>query len=169
MNQPLNAANMRCYCIEESASDAEKSQAFEDYSFAVVDQLFTEYGGKLEAMPENLQEVVLIWRMEADMYNGGFLQFFCNWGYDNYVATINLLTRIKAVNVLAILQECEAMISVMKDDLRLENYHDIYRYLDEYLSESQLERLEVLDALYWEDPDQMQRKGYQEYLAWDDH
>lgn len=116
-------------------------------------------------MPENLQEVVLIWRMEADMYNGGFLQFFCNWGYDNYVATINLLTRIKAVNVLAILQEWEAMISVMKDDLRLENYHDIYRYLDEYLSESQLERLEVLDVLYWEDPDQMQRKGYQEYPA----
>lgn len=35
MYQPLNTANMRCYCIEESAFDAEKSKAFEDYSFAV--------------------------------------------------------------------------------------------------------------------------------------
>lgn len=150
--------------IASTLSDLQKMAAFEDYSFEIVDQLFTEYDGKLDKMPTTLQEVVLIWRVEADMYNGGFLQFFCNWGYENYLATIVVLKRLKAINVVAILQECEELISVMKDDPRVESYHDIYRYLEEFLSASQLERLEELDSLYWEDPDQIQLISYREYL-----
>ncbi|WP_134686865.1 DMP19 family protein [Brevibacillus migulae] len=26
------------------------------------------------------QEIAALWMLEADVYNGGFLQFFCNWG-----------------------------------------------------------------------------------------
>lgn len=150
---------------EIELSDEQKAQAFEDYSFEVVDRLFQEYDGKLDSMPVTLQEVVLIWRVEADMYNGGFLQFFCNWGYENYLATIAVLERLNAINAVAILQECEAMILVMKDDPRIESYHDIYRYLEEFLSAEQLDRLEALDSLYWEDSDQMQLISYQQYIA----
>lgn len=150
---------------EIALSDEQKSQAFEDYSFEIVNRLFKEYDGKLDSMPATLQEVVLIWRVEADMYNGGFLQFFCNWGYENYLATIAVLEQLKAINAVAILQECEAMISVMKDDPRIENYSGIYRYLEEFLSLEQLDRLEALDSLYWEDLDQMQLISYQQYIA----
>ncbi|MFT0213487.1 DUF4375 domain-containing protein [Pseudomonas sp. F1_0610] len=144
--------------------EQQQAQAFEDYSFQVVEQLFTKYDGKLEQMPDKLQEIVLIWRVEADMYNGGFLQFFCNWGYDNYCATIKLLERLALKHAHAILQECEQLISPVQHDERVTSYQDIYTYLPEYLSETQLARLDELDALYWGDPDQIQLLCYKVYM-----
>lgn len=142
----------------------QQAQAFDDYSFEVVDQLFKEYDGKLELMPAKLQEIVLIWRMEADMYNGGFLQFFCNWGYENYCATIKLLERLQLNNALAILVECEQLISPVQNDERVESYQDIYTYLPEYLSQAQLDRLDELDTLYWDDPDLIMQHCYRIYM-----
>lgn len=139
-------------------------QQFEDYSFEVVDKLFKIYEGKIEAMPENEREVVLIWRLEADMYNGGFVQYFCNWGFNNFEDTQKVLAKINAKQSLNIITECEQIISVLQDDDRIEALWDIPKYLPEYLSEEQDARLEELDELYWENLDDILLIGYNYYL-----
>jgi hypothetical protein len=35
-------------------------------------------------------ELVALWRMEADINNGGFLQFLGNWGVENHQLTCRL-------------------------------------------------------------------------------
>lgn len=139
-------------------------QQFEDFSFAVVDKLFKTYEGNIEAMPENERDVVLIWRLEADMYNGGFIQYFCNWGFKNFEKTQKVLAKINAKESLNIITECEQIISVLKDDMRIQALWDIPKYLPEYLTEEQDERLDELDELYWENLDDIQLIGYNYYL-----
>ncbi|WP_343745285.1 DUF4375 domain-containing protein [Chitinophaga sp.] len=145
----------------------EQRQAFEDYSFEVTGRLFDQHGGKLEQLPEKEQEVVRIWRLEADMYNGGFLQYFCNWGHENFEKTQQILTRLGAVQSLAIITEYEQAITVLKNDERITELWDIPKYMDEYLNEEQQQRLNELDELYWENPDDIQLLGYNYYLKQD--
>ncbi|QJB35520.1 DUF4375 domain-containing protein [Chitinophaga oryzae] len=145
----------------------EQRQAFEDYSFAVTGKLFDQHGGKMEQLSEKEQEVVRIWRLEADMYNGGFLQYFCNWGPENFEKTQQILNRLGAGKSLAIITECEKMIAVLKDDDRIQELWDIPKYLDEYLDEEQQQRLNELDEEYWENPDDLQLLAYNYYLKHD--
>lgn len=142
----------------------EQRQAFEDYSFKVTGQLFDQHGGKLERLSEKDQEIVRIWRLEADMYNGGFLQYFCNWGYENFEKTRQILTKLGAVQSLAIITEYEKTMAVVKNDERIKELWDIPKYLDEFLSEEQQERLNELDELYWENPDDLQLLCFNYYL-----
>lgn len=142
----------------------EQRKAFEDYSFEITDKLFKTFGGKLDQMPEKEQEVVRIWRLEADMYNGGFIQYFCNWGYDNFLATRDILQRLNANKSLDIITECENLLALVIDDKRLTTLWDIPRYLGDYLTPEQEARLEKLDQLYWENPDDIQLLAYHYYL-----
>ncbi|WP_223151595.1 DMP19 family protein [Chitinophaga varians] len=145
----------------------EQRQAFEDYSFEITGRLFDLHGGKLELLTEEEQEVVRIWRLEADMYNGGFLQYFCNWGYENFEKTQQILAKLGAVKSLAIITEYEKTIAVLKEEERIKELWDIPKYLDEYLNEDQQQRLNELDELYWENPDDIQLLGYNYYLKQD--
>ena len=111
------------------------------------------------------QEVVRIWRLEADMYNGGFIQFFCNWGYENFVETQKVLKKIEAVKSLALITECEKIISKLKDDDRVKALWDIPKYLPEYITEAEDNRLNELDELYWTNVDDIQKIAYDVYLA----
>ena len=138
---------------------------FENYSFDVVDKLFSEFDGDLSKMTAAEQEVVRIWRLEADMYNGGFMQFFCNWGYENFVETQKVLKKIEAVKSLALITECEKIISKLKDDDRVKALWDIPKYLPEYITEAEDNRLNELDELYWTNVDDIQKIAYDVYLA----
>ncbi|WP_324023457.1 DUF4375 domain-containing protein [Maribacter sp. BPC-D8] len=138
---------------------------FEKYSFDVVDKLFSEFDGDLSKMTVPEQEVVRIWRLEADMYNGGFMQFFCNWGYENFVETQKVLKKIEAVKSLALITECEKIISKLKDDDRVKALWDIPKYLPEYITEAEDNRLNELDELYWTNVDDIQKIAYDVYLA----
>ena len=137
---------------------------FENYSFDVVDKLFSEFAGDLSKMTGPEQEVVRIWRLEADMYNGGFMQFFCNWGYENFVETQKVLEKINAVKSLALITECEQIISKLKDDDRVKALWDIPKFLPEYITEAEDVRLNELDELYWTNVDDIQKIGYDIYL-----
>ena len=139
-------------------------EKFEKYSFETVDKLFDKFGGDLNKLSDEEREVVRIWRLEADMYNGGFIQFFCNWGYDNFIETQKVLEKIKAVKSLDLITECEKIISKLKDDDRIKELWDIPKFLPEYLTESENNRLDELDKLYWTNVDDIQKIGYEIYL-----
>ncbi|WP_291727833.1 DUF4375 domain-containing protein [Bernardetia sp.] len=139
-------------------------QQFEDYSFKVMDKLFGENDGKLESLSQDELEVVRIWRLEADMYNGGFIQFFCNWGEGNFLETQKVLKKIGATKALEIITECELIISKCKEDERLEKLWDIPVVLKDYITEEESKKLNDLDELYWENPDDIQKLAYDTYL-----
>lgn len=141
-------------------TNEEKSIAFEKYSFEVCDSLFEKYEGELDAMPENEQEVVRIWRLDADMYNGGFIQFFCNWGFENYAKTLEILQKLGADNTIEILLECEAVISFLKEDSRLKALWDI----PQFLTDDHQKQLAALDEKYWDNPDEFQATCYDKYI-----
>ncbi|RBL92375.1 DMP19 family protein [Chitinophaga flava] len=142
----------------------EQRKAFDDYSYKLVEKLFSQHEGKLDKLSEKEQEVVRIWRLEADMYNGGFLQYFCNWGYDNFLETQKILQQLGAVKCLQIITEYESTIAVVQDDERLTALWDIPKYLGDYLTVEQEQRLEELDNLYWDNPDDLQLLCYNYYL-----
>ncbi|MHA7059507.1 DMP19 family protein [Aquimarina sp. M1] len=139
-------------------------EKFEKYSFETVDKLFDTFGGDLNKLSDEEREVVRIWRLEADMYNGGFIQFFCNWGYDNFIETQRVLEKIKAIKSLDLITECEKIISKLKDDERVKELWDIPKFLPGYLTESENNRLDELDELYWTNVDDIQKIGYEIYL-----
>lgn len=53
------------------------------FTMKFVDKL-SENGNNCNALSEKEQELAALWKLEMDMHNGGFIQFFCNWGYKCY-------------------------------------------------------------------------------------
>ena len=139
-------------------------EKFEEYSSEVNHRLYKELNGNIDELNQNEREVVRIWRLEADMCNGGFLQFFCNWGYPNFVETQKVLKKIGTNETLAIITECEKIISKAQDDKRIKKLWDVAEILGEYLTEEEDKRLDELDEKYWADPDDIQRIGYEHYI-----
>ncbi|MCI6152257.1 MAG: DMP19 family protein [Fusobacterium perfoetens] len=128
---------------------------------------FEKYGEKFaEAKPnynnldEKIQEIGALFQYELDIYNGGFLQAFCNWGYNSYLLEIKALEKIGANNSKRILEECYSVIVKLENDDRLKELWDIPKYLtieDE-------EKLNSLDEEYWEDEDNIMEKMYNFYI-----
>ncbi|ENY0080755.1 DUF4375 domain-containing protein [Neisseria gonorrhoeae] len=75
-----------------------QADRFEQMMRQAVDKLFEQHDGKLESMDGREQELVLIWRAEADIGNGGILQFVCNWGLPATEKTCSVLKKIGAVH-----------------------------------------------------------------------
>ncbi|MCU0354516.1 MAG: DMP19 family protein [Cytophagales bacterium] len=111
------------------------------------------------ALPEKEQELAALWKLEMDMYNGGFIQFFCNWGYDCYTHAIRSLNRLDAQQCLAIVRHQFAIIQRLEDDSRLEALWDIPKYL----SKDEAEALDALDEQYWENTDGIVEKTFRVY------
>ena len=66
---------------------------------------------KLESLPQREQELVALWRMEADINNGGFMQFLCNWGDPTCQLALLALGKIGAARTRAILAEMRGLVA----------------------------------------------------------
>ncbi|KKO52137.1 DMP19 family protein [Paenibacillus sp. DMB20] len=116
---------------------------------------------KWNGISETEQEIAALWTLEADMYNGGFLQFFCNWGYDAYLHAIRALDRIGATAALGIVTASYAVLGRFENDPRLQQLWDIPKHL----TEAEDLRLDELDKQFWQDEDQVAMKAYDYYSA----
>ena len=66
---------------------------FEEYSIK-----FGEVRPDYKKLKPEEAEIGALFNMELDMHNGGFLQFFCNWGYEAYIYALRgLLVDTNAV------------------------------------------------------------------------
>ncbi|NRR22901.1 DUF4375 domain-containing protein [Brevibacillus sp. MS2.2] len=106
------------------------------------------------------QEIAALWLLEADVYNGGFLQFFCNWGEEAYIYAVRALQAIGAVHALEIIQSGYACIEHLSEDNRLTQLWDI----PQFLTEEEAERLDKLDQSFWEDQDRIAEVAHQYYV-----
>ncbi|WP_134687496.1 DMP19 family protein [Brevibacillus migulae] len=106
------------------------------------------------------QEIAALWMLEADVYNGGFLQFFCNWGEEVYIYAVRALQAIGAVYALEIVQSGYACIDHLSEDNRLTQLWDIPKFL----TEEERERLDTLDKRFWEDQDRIAEIAHRYYV-----
>lgn len=66
---------------------------------------------ELQSLPEEWQrELAAIWRLEADVNNGAYLQFFSNWGRESYVYASRALHKMGAKKMAKIVDTCQALI-----------------------------------------------------------
>ncbi|UOG73234.1 DMP19 family protein [Hymenobacter tibetensis] len=106
------------------------------------------------ALTEREQELAAIWKLEMDMHNGGFIQFFCNWGHEAYVLALRALTVIQATEAARIVQEAYQILVRLEDDTRIKKLWDI----PEFLTKKELRALDALDNAYWEDPSEVMKR-----------
>jgi hypothetical protein len=69
------------------------------------------HDGRLTSLPEEWQrEMAAIWRLEADVNNGAYLQFLSNWGRESYVYAAQALKKIGARKMAEIIDRCQALV-----------------------------------------------------------
>lgn len=66
---------------------------------------------RLSSLQDEWQrELAAIWRLEADVNNGAYLQFFSNWGRESYVYASQALKKIGAHTMAEIIDRCQALV-----------------------------------------------------------
>jgi hypothetical protein len=66
---------------------------------------------QLSSLPEEWQrELAAIWRLEADVNNGAYLQFLANWGRESYVYASQALKKMGAHKMAEIIDRCQALV-----------------------------------------------------------
>ncbi len=65
----------------------------------------------LLSLPAEWQrELAALWRLEADVNNGAYLQFLANWGRESYVYASQALKKIGAHKMAALIDACQALV-----------------------------------------------------------
>jgi hypothetical protein len=70
-----------------------------------------KFGGDLSSLPVAWQrELAALWRLEADVNNGAYLQFLENWGHGSYEYASQALKKIGAHKMAEIIDRCQALV-----------------------------------------------------------
>jgi len=139
-----------------SISELEKE--WFDFTSQFVEKL-NEHNGDWKKLSESEQELAALWKLEIDIHNGGFLQFFTNWGIECYENAVRCLQKINAEKSLQIISSSYTIIDKYKDDKRLTSYQDLYHII----SESEIKKIDELDHRYWELPDDIFELTFKKY------
>ncbi|SDD73935.1 DMP19 family protein [Rhodococcus tukisamuensis] len=116
-------------------------------------------GWDVDALSQRDHELVALWRLEADINNGGFLQFFGNWGVRNHLTAVAALDLIGACRAAELVRRMHAVIEPYADEVVSP------ADLPGLLTESDHDRLQELDEAFWEYPDRLARLVVQHYDA----
>ncbi len=117
---------------------------------------------RLDRLATREREIVALWRLQADGYNGGFIQFFCNWGEDNWQTAKQALQAIGATATLEIVARQRALLT------RLESSPDPIALWDipRLLTEAEAKEInEVLDLRLWDTAREIPRLAARHYAA----
>lgn len=86
---------------------------------------------QLDKIDSTDQAIVALWRLEADGYNGGFLQFFCNWGDQTYELALAALKAIGAERTRELVSRQRQLIDHLDGHPQLKELWDIPGLLSE--------------------------------------
>ncbi|MGG4605288.1 DUF4375 domain-containing protein [Paenalcaligenes sp. Me131] len=106
------------------------------------------------------QELVALWRLEADVNNGGFLQFFCNWGEENCLIAIGALEAIGSSDMLHIVQQMYALVEPYGQTDAAVSLSD----LPVLITEEDNDRMYELDQAFWDYPEPLPELVVRHYL-----
>lgn len=113
----------------------------------------------MEALTQRDQQLVGIWRLEADMWNGGFMQFFGNWGEETCQYAMQALMAIGAVRTSGIVAGMRGVLDRFENDPNILSLNDVYVAM----TSVEQKQLEVLEEAYYEQPDDLARLGLGHY------
>lgn len=143
-------------CIPLSITEAIRMENLEQY----WELCFSPFGHKFAELRPNYQEmeeadsvIAALYWLELEMYNGGFLQFFCNWGYKAYLRAIKGLGAINATITQQLLIRAYGIIQRLENDSQLQELWDIPKHL----TEDEITKLSEIDEEYWEDKESIMR------------
>jgi hypothetical protein len=106
------------------------------------------------------QELVSLWRLEADVNNGGFLQFFCNWGEENCLTAIRALEAIGSSDMLHIVQQMYMLVMPYGQADANVSLSD----LPVLITEEDNDRMYELDQAFWDYPEPLPELVVRHYL-----
>lgn len=106
-------------------------------------------------------ELVALWRMEADINNGGFLQFLGNWGVENCQLALQALQTMGATQMHQCLQNMLALVQRFENSPENTSLAD----LPALLTQAEHERLQALDEAFWDYPDRLSKLVVMHYGA----
>ncbi|WP_427771133.1 DMP19 family protein [Comamonas thiooxydans] len=98
-------------------------------------------------------ELVALWRMEADINNGGFLQFLGNWGVENHQLTLQALQAIGAPLTRQCLQDMFAVLKRFEETSENVDFSD----LPALLTDAEHEQLQELEEAFWDYPEPLNK------------
>lgn len=98
-------------------------------------------------------ELVALWRMEADINNGGFLQFLGNWGLANHRLSLEALQAIGAPITRQCLQDMFAVLKRFEEEPENVDYSD----LPALLTDAEHEQLQELEEAFWDYPEPLNK------------
>ncbi len=102
---------------------------WDNYSKDFTKKLIFQCKGDLRALDNDEQEIAALWRLVVDVYNGGFVQFFCNWGYDSYWCAMRGIQRMGLQELLQLFHNTYMdVFDKFREDKRLKEYWDIPEY-----------------------------------------
>lgn len=125
---------------------ADYGNLWDDYSI-VFNSKLVDSGGDWSRLDEDEQEIAALWKLYVDINNGGFIQFFCNWGFQCLCYAMRELKRIEDTSLYDLLDDTYCnVLDKFKNDTRLTAYWDI----PEYLTDEDTERLDAADTQFYE-------------------
>lgn len=118
-------------------------------------------GWDVDAVSRRDRELVALWRLEADIGNGGFLQFFGNWGERNHLTAVASLDVIGACRAAELVRGMYAVIEPYGRSDEVVSLAD----LPGLLTAADHDRLQELDEAFWGYPDRLARLVVRHYGA----
>ena len=140
---------------------ADYGNLWDDYSIEFNSKLI-DSGGDWSRLDEDEQEIAALWKLYVDINNGGFIQFFCNWGFQCLCYAMRGLKRIEDTSLYDLLDDTYCnVLDKFKNDTRLTAYWDI----PEYLTDEDMERLDAADTQFYETECEHFKKLAYEYYS----
>lgn len=103
---------------------------WDKYSEQFVKKLLNECQNDWKKLDDDEQEIAALWKLVVDTNNGGFEQFFTNWGYECYWYAMRGIQRIGDKKLLKLLHDTYTNVfDKFREDKRLTYYSDIFDYL----------------------------------------
>ncbi len=134
---------------------------WDDYSGEFNKKLVYDCGGNWDKLNETEQEIAALWKMYVDINNGGFEQFFCNWGYSCYWYAMRGIQRMGYRELLELLHNTYMdVFDKFREDKRLTYYSDIF----DYLTDEDENILMETNTAFWETyGDELAKRAYRFY------
>lgn len=99
------------------------------------------------------RSLVALWRLVADGYNGGLLQFLGNWGTAEIQHALDALDSIDAASTQAVLKEFWELVGPIARSDEVSTIDDVHRALAGESSS----RLDDIDERFWEVAEELTR------------
>lgn len=138
------------------------------------------HDGRLSSLKEEWQrELAALWRLEADVNNGAYLQFLSNWGRESYEYASQGLKRIGANTMARIIDACQALVDEhfntdanMPEDFQelmpnpvIDPNGNVIKEGGSVLPDAVLERIYDLSYDFMDYPDDLSELGLRHYRS----